>query len=81
VAAHGSWDRNPQVGRVLARLHRDGDAIASFEPILGERGPDNALRQGEWNARPVDVREGTDGSLYFSDDSGGRVFKVSYAPK
>lgn len=81
VAAHGSWDRSPQVGRVLARLHRDGDAITSFEPILGERGADNALRQGEWNARPVDVREGPDGSLYVSDDQGGRVFKVSYAAK
>jgi glucose/arabinose dehydrogenase len=80
VAAHGSWDASPAVGRVLARLHRDGDAVTSVEPIVGERGPDNALRQGQWGARPVDVREGSDGSLYFSDDMGGRVFKVSYAP-
>lgn len=79
VAAHGSWDRSPQVGRVLARLHRDGDTITSFEPMIGERGSDNALRQGEWNVRPVDVREGPDGNLYFSDDMGNRVFKVSYA--
>jgi glucose/arabinose dehydrogenase len=81
VAAHGSWDRSPQVGRLLARLHREGDAITSFEPIVGERGADNALRQGEWNARPVDVREGADGAVYFSDDAGGRVFKLGYAAK
>jgi glucose/arabinose dehydrogenase len=81
VAAHGSWDRNPQVGRVLARLHRDGDTITSFEPMIGERGSDNALRQGEWNVRPVDVREGPDGNLYFSDDTGNHVFKLSYAAK
>jgi glucose/arabinose dehydrogenase len=81
VAAHGSWDRSPQVGRLLARLHREGDAITSFEPIVGERGSDNALRQGEWNARPVDVREGADGAVYFSDDAGGRVFKLGYAAK
>src|SRR6185295_11249565 len=78
VAAHGSWNAAPQVGRVLARLHRNGDTITSIEPIVGERGPDNALLQGTWDARPVDVREGPDGSLYWSDDNGGRVFKVSY---
>jgi glucose/arabinose dehydrogenase len=78
VTAHGSWNSDTPVGRVLARLHRNGDAITSFEPIIGER-VDNALRQGLWNARPVDVREASDGALYFSDDMGGRVFKVTYA--
>jgi glucose/arabinose dehydrogenase len=80
VAAHGSWNSDTPVGRVLARLHRDGDTITSFEPMIGERGSGNALRQGEWSARPVDVREGPDGGVYFSDDMGGRVFKLSYAP-
>ena len=79
VTAHGSWNSDTPVGRVLARLHRSGDAITSFEPIIGERGPDSALRQGQWSARPVDVREAPDGTLYFSDDAGSRVFKVSYA--
>ena len=76
VASHGSWNADPAVGRVLARLYRDGDKITRFEPIIGERGPDGALRQGQWDARPVDVREGPDGALYFSDDQGGRVFVV-----
>lgn len=80
VTAHGSWNSDTPVGRVLARLHRDGDAIASFEPIVGERGPDNALLQGRWSARPVDIRESADGLLYVSDDAGGRVLKISYAP-
>lgn len=79
VTAHGSWNSEPAVGRVLARLHRDGDKITRFEPIIGERGPSNTLRQGGWNARPVDVREGPDGALYFSDDMGGRVFVVRAA--
>ncbi|HET7504662.1 MAG TPA: PQQ-dependent sugar dehydrogenase [Kofleriaceae bacterium] len=78
VAAHGSWNADPAVGRVLARLYRTGDAVTRFEPIVGERGPDGALRQGVWNARPVDVREAPDGALYFSDDEGGRVFKVDH---
>jgi glucose/arabinose dehydrogenase len=81
VAAHGSWNADPAVGRVLARLRRDGDRITSFEPMVGQRGPDNALRQGQWELRPVDLREGPDGALYFSDDMGGRVLKLSYAPE
>ncbi|MEO7734125.1 MAG: hypothetical protein ABIY55_24390, partial [Kofleriaceae bacterium] len=79
VTSHGSWNSEPAVGRVLARLYRDGDQITRFEPIIGERGPNNALRQGGWNARPVDVREGPDGALYFSDDLNGRVFVVRAA--
>ena len=79
VTSHGSWNSEPAVGRVLARLYREGDRITRFEPIIGERGPNNALRQGSWNARPVDVREGADGALYFSDDLGGRVFVVRAA--
>jgi len=79
VAAHGSWNAEPAVGRVLARLHRSGDTITSFEPILGERGPDQKLLQGYWAVRPVDVREAADGALYFSDDLGGHVFKVRSA--
>jgi glucose/arabinose dehydrogenase len=81
VSSHGSWNADPAVGRVLARLYRDGDTITRFEPIIGERGPDGGLRQGTWDARPVDVREGADGALYFSDDQGGRVFVVRAATR
>ena len=80
MTSHGSWDTAPLVGREVVRLHRSGDAITSFEPLVGERGPGNQLRQGQWDARPVDVREGPDGALYFSDDMGGRVFKLTLAP-
>ena len=80
VASHGSWNSDPPVGRVIARLHRSGDAITGSEVIVGERGPDGALRQGEWGVRPVDVREAPDGAVYFSDDQGGRVFKITYSP-
>jgi glucose/arabinose dehydrogenase len=79
VTSHGSWNADPPVGRLLARLRRDGDTITSVEPIFGERGADNGLRQGTWSARPVDVREAADGTLYISDDNGGRVFRLTYA--
>jgi glucose/arabinose dehydrogenase len=80
VTSHGSWDASPAVGRVLARLRRTGDTITAVEPVLGERGADDRLAQGTWRARPVDVREAPDGTLYLSDDAGGRVFHLTYAP-
>lgn len=79
VAAHGSWNRAPAVGRLVARLHRDGDRITSVEPILGERASDNTLREGQWRVRPVDLREASDGSLFLSDDNGGNIFHITYA--
>ena len=80
VTAHGSWNRDPAVGRLIARLRRDGDAITAVEPLVGERGADRGLREGAWSARPVDVREADDGSLLISDDNGGRVLRLTYAP-
>jgi len=77
VGSHGSWDRTPAVGRVLARAHIQNDAIVALEPIVGELG-DGGVVEGTWDARPVDVRQGPDQAIYFSDDYGGRIFKIGY---
>lgn len=84
VAAHGSWNRTYPSGRLLARVPLSADGVAGApEVVLGQRGPDGRLFQdvsttGQWALRPVDVRQGPDGALYFSDDQGGRVFRVGY---
>ncbi|WP_394837512.1 PQQ-dependent sugar dehydrogenase [Pendulispora rubella] len=78
IAVHGSWNRSPAVGRLLARAHVENDTIVSVEPIVGQKDGTGRMIQGSWDARPVDVRQGPDSALYFSDDSGGRVFKVGY---
>jgi glucose/arabinose dehydrogenase len=79
VTSHGSWDRQPAVGRVLARAHYQNGAIVSVDVIVGQRGASaQELQEGNWDARPVDVRQGPDQALYFSDDQGGRVFKVGH---
>jgi glucose/arabinose dehydrogenase len=79
IAAHGSWNRNPQTGRVIARAHLNADgSVASVDPMVGESDGAGGLRQGTWDARPVDVRQGPDEALYVSDDNGGRVFRLSY---
>lgn len=80
VASHGSWNRVPSTGRLIAHAKLDANGnVTSVTPIVGENVGGN-LRQGEWEARPVDVREGPDGAVYFSDDDGGRVFRMGYRP-
>jgi glucose/arabinose dehydrogenase len=79
VTAHGSWNRSPAVGRLLARAKLVDGKVASITPIVGQKGTAGALVEGTWDARPVDVRQGPDEALYFSDDLGGRIFKVGYA--
>ena len=78
IGAHGSWNRNPASGRVVARAHLSGTTIMSLEILIGEKGDGGELRQGTWSVRPVDVRQGPDEAIYVSDDSGGRVLKIGY---
>lgn len=74
IAYHGSWNRSVPTGYKLVRVRvvngrpvSVGDFITGFRP------------EGEsaW-ARPVATLVMPDGSLLFTDDSGGRVFRVRY---
>lgn len=78
ITSHGSWNRSPAVGRLLLRAHRNGDEITEVTAIVGERSDNGELTQGSWDARPVDVQQGPDQAIYFSDDLRGRVFKLGY---
>jgi glucose/arabinose dehydrogenase len=69
VVFHGSWNRAP--------LPQEGFKVV-FVPF-------NGAEPGQWEvfadgfqprSRPVDVAEGPDGSLYISDDTGGRIFRI-----
>ena len=79
VGSHGSSFRVPAVGRLLARAHLVGDTVQGITPIAGHA-VDGGLEQGTWDVRPVDIRTGPDGALYFSDDFGHRVFRLGYRP-
>ena len=79
VAFHGSWNRAP--------LPQGGYNIV-FVPFSGDD------PTGEWDVfargfstdpptlagphRPVGLAEGPDGSLYISDDAGGRIYRILY---
>jgi glucose/arabinose dehydrogenase len=78
IAAHGSWNRQPAVGRVIARAHLEQGHVVSLTSIVGEKDSVGALQEGTWNVRPVDLRQGPDDAVYVSDDQGGRVLKIGY---
>jgi glucose/arabinose dehydrogenase len=78
VTAHGSWNRMPASGRVIARAKLENGTITELTSIVGEKGADGKLKEGTWSARPVDVRQGPDDALYVSDDAGARVLKIGY---
>ena len=52
--------------------------VKAVKVIVGEMGGDGHLKEGSWEARPVDVRQGPDEAIYVSDDLGGRVLKIGY---
>jgi glucose/arabinose dehydrogenase len=79
VGAHGSWNRDPATGRVIARARLSGTTVTALDVIVGEKDSAGQLRQGTWDVRPVDVRQGPDDAIYVSDDMGGRVLKIGYA--
>ncbi|MFP4092139.1 MAG: PQQ-dependent sugar dehydrogenase [Cyclobacteriaceae bacterium] len=76
---HGSWNRAEPSGYKLVKIQFDEegqpegyeDFITGF--LVNE--------QKEYLARPCGLAVSQDGSLFFSDDAGGAIYKVSYEAK
>lgn len=79
IGAHGSWNRSPATGRLVARARVQDGKVVSVSPLIAERAG-KGYREGEWGVRPVDVREAADGSVLVSDDMGGRILRIGYKP-
>ncbi|MEO5564629.1 MAG: PQQ-dependent sugar dehydrogenase [Chitinophagaceae bacterium] len=84
IAFHGSWNRAPQTQagyKVVFLPFKNGVPSGEYEVFAdgfagaapGEKITDNGARY-----RPCGLAQGSDGSLYVSDDNKGRVWKVSY---
>ncbi|TZG25789.1 YbhB/YbcL family Raf kinase inhibitor-like protein [Sphingomonas montanisoli] len=78
VTFRGSWNRSKPSGYEVARIHFDaaGEAVA-FEPFLTGFLQEN--RDGpSQSGRPVGLAVARDGSLLFTDDINGVIYRVRY---
>ena len=85
VAFHGGFDRAPLPNEgfqvAFVPFDRGGRASQDWETFAdGFAGPGTPLPAAALH-RPVGVTEGPDGSLYISDDRGGRIWRVVYRGK
>jgi glucose/arabinose dehydrogenase len=85
VAFHGGFDRAPLPNEgfnvMFVRFGKHGRPIGNPQVFAdGFAGPGTPLPAAALH-RPVGVTEGPDGSLYISDDRGGRIYRVIYVGK
>jgi glucose/arabinose dehydrogenase len=74
ICEHGSWNRSTPSGYQLSFVELDGNRAISYKPLV-----EGFLQDEKPWARPVAFLQMPDGSVLFSDDLGGRVFRLSYS--
>ena len=73
---HGSWNRSTPTGAKLVRVRVQNGRPSGVEDfVMGWQ-----LADGSRWGRPVSVIVAADGALLVSDDQGGRIWRISYAP-
>src|SRR4051812_7895307 len=82
VAFHGGFDRAPLPNEgfkvMFVPMGKDGSPTAEPEVFAdGFAGPGQPLPANALH-RPVGVTEGPDGSLFVSDDRGGRIYRIIF---
>ena len=74
MAEHGSWNRAKPTGyKVIRIIVKEGVPTGECEDFAAGFVVDDTHVWG----RPVGVAEATDGSLLFSDDGNGAVWRVT----
>jgi len=75
VAMRGSWNRTKPSGYKVVRIHfENGKPVSSQDFVTGFLVDNNQSQFG----RPVGIATYTDGSVLFSDDNNGIIYRVSY---
>ena len=73
-ASHGSWNRSTRTGyKIIRALVTDGGPTGEYEDFVTGFVIDDATVWG----RPVGVAMGRDGSLFFSEDGNGTLWRVT----
>lgn len=82
VAFHGSWNRSPvQAGyNVVFAPFRNGRAVGTYEVFARGFAREDLATSRDASHRPTGLAVGPDGSLYVSDDRGGRIYRITYQP-
>jgi glucose/arabinose dehydrogenase len=74
LAFHGSWNRSKRTGYKIVRVDfKNGKPQAVSDFVTGFLNGNDGVE-----GRPVDIQVAPDGSLLFSDDHGGKIWRVSY---
>lgn len=76
VTFRGSWNRKSPSGYVVTRVRFEGSSPAKFEPFVSGFLSADAK---ECFGRPCGVAWANDGSLLFTDDANGVIYRVSKA--
>jgi len=76
IAEHGSWNRSTKVGYRISQVifDEDGNAIEYKPFIKGWLAGEDDIK-----GRPVAILQLKDGSLLISDDSSGKIYRVTYS--
>jgi glucose/arabinose dehydrogenase len=78
IAEHGSWNRSLRAGYQIAFVpFKDGKPSGDPQPFLTGLVPDPA--KSNVFGRPVGVTIAPDGALLVSDDSAGRIYRITAA--
>jgi len=82
IAFHGSWNRAPlpQEGYYVVFVPFKGTLPSGAWEVFasGFAGVDVVKSPGDAQHRPCGLAQGPDGSLYVSDDSKGRIYRIIY---
>jgi glucose/arabinose dehydrogenase len=83
IAFHGSWNRapEPQAGYfVVFQPFKNGKPSGKWEIFAdGFSGSKENTASGHAVHRPCGLAQGPDGSIYVSDDSKGRIYRIIYS--
>lgn len=73
IAEHGSWNRTQKIGYKVSLATIVNNKVVSTTNFV-----EGFIQNEKTIGRPVDINFLPDGSMLISDDSGGRIYRVSY---